>query len=156
MCFEKTSKNVFACFVIDHNRYFTRFGSSSKSIQGFLQTHIFVMEIFSIFFNSFSWFCVFIFSIIWMFSWFSIFDHVFIFLRFHIANNNFDLFRAFHISEFFNIFHVCENFHILRDGNIFIYLMFYILFLLLIILFFVFKLENWPFLGTKIRTSAEK
>jgi len=35
-----------------------------------------------------------------MFSWFSIFDPVFIFLRFHIPINNFDLFRAFHISEF--------------------------------------------------------
>jgi len=156
MCFEKKSKQTFAFFVIDHNRYFTRFGSSSKSIQGFLHTHIFVMEIFSSFFNIFSWFCVFTFSIIWMFSWFSIFDHVFIFLRFHIANKDFGIFRAFHISEFFNIFHVCENFRILRNGNIFIYLMFYILFLLSIILFFVLKLEIWPFLGTKIRTSAKQ
>jgi len=44
-------------FVIDHNRYFTRFGSSSKSIWGFLQTHIFFMEIFfffSIFFQDFA------------------------------------------------------------------------------------------------------
>ena len=98
--FWKDKQKVFAFFVIDHNRYFTRIGSSSKSIRGFLQTHIFVIEIFSIFFNIFSLFCVFIFSIIWMFSWFSIFDPVFIFLRFHIPINNFDLFRAFHISEF--------------------------------------------------------
>ena len=127
MRFEKTSKQVFAFFVIDHNRYFTRFGSSSKSIQGFLHTHIFVTEIFSffsIFFHDFA------FSCFQLFECFIGSQYLIMFLYFcvFILQTIIYRFLAFHISEFFNIFHVCENFRVLRNGNIFIYLMFYILF----------------------------